>query len=84
MNRRDFFGLLTGVLGALGLKAKAKAGPAKPIELESMKPRYVAICDQIYEGLDRNVRWGPGKEHPHWRVPQGKWTFVEDQPTAHP
>lgn len=57
MNRRAFFGLLTGLAAAMGFKAKAKAEP---------------------ETLVYPVEWGPGKLHPHWRVPQGRWTFVKD------
>ena len=65
MNRRNFFGLLAGLAGALGLRAKA---PVKLIEFDPPDPP-----------LDPHVRWGPGIAHPHWRVPQGRWTFVEDK-----
>ena len=70
MNRRAFFGLITGVLGALGFKAK---DDAKLIVLEPCKP---VVTNPEASAA---VRWGPGVKHPHWRVPQGRWTFVEDK-----
>ena len=71
-SRRSFLGWITGAIALL-----VAPRPAKPLALMD-KPKLKP--EDIVTGyLDPEVRWGPGIEHPHWRVPQGRWTFVEDK-----
>jgi hypothetical protein len=72
-NRRNFFAQCATLLGLLALP---RIPQAKTLPLERVQPEDTMIG---HPDIDPAVKWGPGQTHKHWRVPQGRWTFVQDK-----